>query len=572
MKARDRVGEYVLQEPIGRGGFGEVWKAEHAELPGATVAVKIPTDPDYVRQLRAAGILQHALEHPCIVKTITLNTSHEPPYLVMEYVPGESLRSLLQRERTLPLERGLSIIERVLGALAYSHAHGVVHRDVKPENILMSTDGRILVTDFGLGVVTEKLGRELALSGSLRTQTGNSIEGTLAYMAPEQRRGEDPDGRSDLYAVGLVLHEMITGDTGPLRFPIKNVPAHVSRAVERATERNPGERPGTAEELISLLHEGIRHPVAERPAPAGGTQGRGGLARAILFIAFTAFAVSLAFNAYLRLSHHRMSRMFEEAQAHVERGEYQDALSGIAAGLREKAQADARDLTASIARLEAEIQNLKAEGERLALQKSEAERDNAAIQDRREELRAEIQEKNDAETRLQQTRQKLEDLSRQVAELKIDVSASEAKKKDLEDRKRAMESEVGQVKAMVKEIEEKWAEAWRREYTEVEIPAREAIVVSGSNLGFRERHEIYLDGKKVAERTAQHTSGASVTRYTVSLSGLSPGAHLLEIRYVRPGGSSDSTSTGLTVAAGSSNIIDRKVDPNSNVMIKLLVR
>jgi serine/threonine protein kinase len=77
MKARDRVGEYVLQEPIGRGGFGEVWKAEHAELPGATVAVKIPTDPDYVRQLRAAGILQHALEHPCIVKTITLNTSHE---------------------------------------------------------------------------------------------------------------------------------------------------------------------------------------------------------------------------------------------------------------------------------------------------------------------------------------------------------------------------------------------------------------------------------------------------------------------------------------------------------------
>lgn len=213
----DRVNNYILEEQIGQGTFGRVWRARH-HVFREPVAIKIPTDAEYVQHLRREGVAIHGLRHPNIVRALDLDPYADPPYLVMEYVPGESLRRFLEvNPQGLPLETCLAVIRGVLRALSVAHEAGVIHRDLKPENILLTKtsaqladvcEQTVKVADFGLGRIGGAMTSSLMQSGSAG-EGGSS--GTPAYMAPEQQEGLEADARSDLYSCGIVLFEMLTG-------------------------------------------------------------------------------------------------------------------------------------------------------------------------------------------------------------------------------------------------------------------------------------------------------------------------------------------------------------------------
>ncbi len=205
----DRISEYVLDEPLGRGGFGEVWKAHHYELEEREVAIKIPVSPEAVRDLTKEGVLRAGLDHPGIAKTLGMDVTADPPYFVTEFVPGSNLRDIMNSDGPLLPSRARRILLDVLDILGYAHERGIVHQDIKPENILVTDDGEVKLTDFGLGHTIT--GDSLLLSASLRSEA-QPFGGTLAYMAPEVRdMSGSIDGRADLYSLGIVLFELLTG-------------------------------------------------------------------------------------------------------------------------------------------------------------------------------------------------------------------------------------------------------------------------------------------------------------------------------------------------------------------------
>ena len=203
--------EYRITRTLGQGAFGTVYLAQDTllerpvaikELTAAAQANPVAFQR-FLREARAAG----SLNHPNIVTVYALKPTDDAVYLVMEYLPGGSLRGLLSQRGRLPVEDAARIAADVCDGLAAAHAKGIVHRDVKPENILLTADGRAKVGDFGIAHVPRSAGG--ATVGGL-TQTGFQ-PGTLVYMSPEQIRGEGVDGRSDVYQVGAMLHEMLAG-------------------------------------------------------------------------------------------------------------------------------------------------------------------------------------------------------------------------------------------------------------------------------------------------------------------------------------------------------------------------
>lgn len=298
-EANQRIGEYILDQRIGAGTFGEVWRAHHHVWADQFVAVKIPTDSAYVRTLQREGVAIHGLVHPNIVRALGFDPYADPPYLTMEYVPGTSLRPLI-KQRTLAIPDAIRIMRQVLGGLAYAHANGVVHRDVKPENILIheraaqegyGSQGVVKVTDFGLGSAanTTAMG-SIAYSASLNAPPGQEIAGTLDYMAPEQRAGQAVDGRADIYACGVVLYELLTGER-PAGTEVPSdlnpaVPLYLDEVFRRAYARLE-KRYASADEFANALAMGLPPPlpggaaatgtasvgyvppVTQRPAPAG---------------------------------------------------------------------------------------------------------------------------------------------------------------------------------------------------------------------------------------------------------------------------------------------------------------
>src|SRR5688572_21122349 len=216
-----RVGEYVLQDRIAAGTFGEVWRAHHHVWSDQLVAVKIPTDYQYLRNLQREGVAIHGLHHPNVVRAIGFDPYADPPYLTMEYVAGTSLRTLIGRGSLAPSD-AVAVMRQVLAGLAYAHGKGVVHRDIKPENILVherafnegfAAEGVVKVTDFGLGKsAAAATAGSIAYSASMNDPAAKEIAGTLDYMSPEQRAGGTVDARADVYACGVVLYEMLTGE------------------------------------------------------------------------------------------------------------------------------------------------------------------------------------------------------------------------------------------------------------------------------------------------------------------------------------------------------------------------
>lgn len=216
-----RVSEYVLEKRVGAGSFGEVWQARHHVWKDDQVAIKLPIEPEYVRYLQREGIVVHGLRHANIVRVIGLDPYAEMPYLVMELVKGPSLREVLtDHPAGVPIETVLTVLRGVLSAMVAAHGANVLHRDLKPGNVLLHLDGKALaslaieavkVGDFGLGVGDPNMLQSIAQSASLARD--DQLVGTLAYMAPELRDGKKKaDPCSDLYSIGVMLFELLTGE------------------------------------------------------------------------------------------------------------------------------------------------------------------------------------------------------------------------------------------------------------------------------------------------------------------------------------------------------------------------
>ncbi|MCU0290852.1 MAG: protein kinase [Thermoanaerobaculaceae bacterium] len=272
LRTGQRVGHYVLEERIGAGGMGEVWRGRH-ELLARPVAIKsivphLAADPQFASRFRQEAKAQAALVHPRIVAVTDFFFIPEGFFLVMPLIAGESLERRLEQERVMPLAMAFAVALDILDGLGYAHGKGVVHRDVKPANIMVDRQGHGYLTDFGIA---------LMIGQQRLTQTGTTI-GTPHYMSPEQiLRPRQVDHRSDIYSFGCVLFEMLVGrppfetptegvDTDfvvkeahlrqpppPLRSLNPALPPALEAVVLRALAKKPDERFASCEDFASAL-------------------------------------------------------------------------------------------------------------------------------------------------------------------------------------------------------------------------------------------------------------------------------------------------------------------------------
>ena len=202
-----KIGKYQVLEVLGQGGMGTVYKGVDP-LIGRLVAIKVIVADDidnpellkrFYREAKAVGNLQH----PNIVIVYDLGEENKNPYLVMEYLDGEPLNKIIASRRELSLLQKLGIITKVCDALSYAHQRDVVHRDVKPANVLLLKNGQVKLLDFGIA--------RLGNSAYTQTETRKGqVMGTMSYIAPEQLNEEIVDGRSDVYSTGVMLFELVT--------------------------------------------------------------------------------------------------------------------------------------------------------------------------------------------------------------------------------------------------------------------------------------------------------------------------------------------------------------------------
>ncbi|GGL24288.1 serine/threonine protein kinase [Phycicoccus endophyticus] len=255
------AGRYVLEEPIGRGGMGEVWRATDTVL-GREVAVKtidldrVPDEAGAARFEREAQVTA-AMSHPNVVTVHDTGVEGRTAYLVMELLPGPSLAERLA-QGPLPLEEVVDAARQVASALGAAHARGVVHRDIKPANVVRAADGRLRVLDFGITQLGES-------SGSQALTATHTVMGTAEYLAPEQATGGRVDGRADLYALGCVLYALLTGRP-PFRgaTPVATMMQHSHDPVPDVRESRP-ETPAWLAGLVSAL---LAKDPQDRPADA----------------------------------------------------------------------------------------------------------------------------------------------------------------------------------------------------------------------------------------------------------------------------------------------------------------
>ncbi|PYN93729.1 MAG: hypothetical protein DMD91_29470 [Candidatus Rokuibacteriota bacterium] len=273
----EKIGKYDIIQRIGRGGMGEVFKAHDAGLDRDVALKVISTDADVTDELRARFFREAQacgrLSHPNIVTVYDMGEDRGRLFFVMELLDGEELRGLIVQRKALPLEDKLSALVQVCDGLHYAHAQGVVHRDVKPGNIMLLRNGQVKILDFGIAQVAAALGSRL-------TRTG-LVMGTLRYIAPEQVRGRS-DRRSDIYSVGALAYELLslrapfTGDD-PMRLleqlraedPIPlseldpTLPPELTAIVERAMRKDPEDRFQGLDEMRAQLAQAQRRLAEE---------------------------------------------------------------------------------------------------------------------------------------------------------------------------------------------------------------------------------------------------------------------------------------------------------------------
>lgn len=262
-------GRYQVGPKIARGGMATVYEALDLRLD-RQVALKVMhsglgDDADFARRFVREARAAARLSHPHVVGVFDQGDDDGTLFLAMEYVPGRTLRDLLRAEAPLPPTRALTLLEPVLAALGAAHAAGLVHRDVKPENVLLADDGRIKVADFGLARAVS--------AETHHTATGGVLIGTVSYLAPELVVDSVADARADVYAVGVLLYEMLTGtkphdgesaiqiaykhvheDVPPPSRVQRGIPPYLDALVARATSRDRAQRPADARVLLHHVH------------------------------------------------------------------------------------------------------------------------------------------------------------------------------------------------------------------------------------------------------------------------------------------------------------------------------
>jgi eukaryotic-like serine/threonine-protein kinase len=267
------AGRYELEEVIGSGGMSVVWRARDVLLE-RKVALKIlharyGEDDEYLERFLREARAVAQMSHPNIVTVIDRGEDRDRQYIVFEYVEGENLKQLLDARGPLPIDEVVDLGLAIARGLAFAHERGIVHRDVKPQNVLLNGDGRAKVTDFGIA-------RSLDVERGV-TQTG-TVMGTSNYIAPEQASGERVGTASDVYSLGCVLFELLTGDVPfpgenfvavalqhlnepppSVREQRKDVPPRLAWLVDRALAKDPADRP-TMDDVVAEL-EATRDPT-----------------------------------------------------------------------------------------------------------------------------------------------------------------------------------------------------------------------------------------------------------------------------------------------------------------------
>lgn len=263
-----KIGRYEIKSELGRGGMATVYKA-YDPLPDREVAIKVLPremlhDPQFRVRFEREIKTVAALEHPAIVPVYDVGEEDGQPYFVMRYMPGGSLQDRIA-QGPISLQETARIFSKLAPALDEAHAKGIIHRDLKPGNILFDRAGEAYISDFGIAKITQN---------QAATVTGGAIIGTPAYMSPEQAQGDQVDGRSDIYALGVILYEMLSGvqpyqATTPMAVVVKhitdpiphildsnpNLPVDIEPIIEKAMAKSRDERFGTALELADAIAE-----------------------------------------------------------------------------------------------------------------------------------------------------------------------------------------------------------------------------------------------------------------------------------------------------------------------------
>ncbi|SFF55687.1 MULTISPECIES: protein kinase domain-containing protein [unclassified Curtobacterium] len=279
-------GRYQLSSRVAIGGMGEVWQATDLVI-GRTVALKILKDeylgdPGFLERFRAEARHAALVNHEGIANVFDYGEEDGSAYLVMELVPGEALSTMIEREHTLPVDKVLDIVAQTANALQAAHAVGLVHRDIKPGNLLITPDGRVKITDFGIARIADQVPL---------TATGQ-VMGTVQYLSPEQASGHPASPSTDIYSLGIVAYECLAGRrpfTGESQVAIAmahineqppalpgDIPEPVSALVMSCIAKKPADRPATAANLARAAQALRRGDVAAAtvavPAiAAGGT-------------------------------------------------------------------------------------------------------------------------------------------------------------------------------------------------------------------------------------------------------------------------------------------------------------
>ncbi|PYU90873.1 MAG: hypothetical protein DMG25_16190 [Acidobacteria bacterium] len=275
----DQLDHYRIEGVAARSGMASIFRATDVRT-GRPVAIKVPhpemeSDPVFFERFHREEEIGKAMDHPGVMKVIA-EDGRSQVYMVMEWVEGRLLRQVLNEQRKLPPERAVRIALRILDTLEYLHSHGIVHRDLKPENVMVDAEDRIKLIDFGIAAKTGA--RRLTFAKLSQTL------GTPDYISPEQVKGKRGDARSDLYAVGVMLYEMLTGKapfTGPNAFVIMNdrllnspvppreidpaISPQLQEIIYRALERDPSKRYASAREFAWDLEHQDQVGAAERP-------------------------------------------------------------------------------------------------------------------------------------------------------------------------------------------------------------------------------------------------------------------------------------------------------------------
>jgi eukaryotic-like serine/threonine-protein kinase len=278
---------------------------------GRTVAIKVPhpemeSDPVFFDRFRREEEIGKALDHSGVMKVLA-DGDRSQIYMVMEWVEGRLLRQILSEQKVLPPERAIKIALGICEALAYIHSHGIVHRDLKPENVMVDSEDHVKLIDFG--IAGQEGARRLTFAKL------SQVMGTPDYISPEQVRGKRGDGRSDVYALGVILYEMLTGKVpfqGPNPFAIMNdrlmnnpiPPREINPAISpqlqeiiyRAIEREPKNRYANAHEMALDLQNPEKVGVADRPELRDWKQRRTPWLRKILFYIMLALIPVIIFG------------------------------------------------------------------------------------------------------------------------------------------------------------------------------------------------------------------------------------------------------------------------------------